>query len=266
VKQFLKNSEISRLLPDFGEEGGLTKETHLVKKGNEKYVLRICRDMETANLYEALSKKFEKYGFLPKLLKRQGKKLLYEYIPGRDLRKSDALKLAYQVGKIAGRISETPFSGQEKIDFDERFYKELDYLIRKSIIDKQKAVHIKEKYKELRETINPKNCLEIVDPCPDNFRLSKGKVYLVDIHAIKIDMKGRSFAKTFMKWFKTKTQRKRFEEGYNSVSSMKFLTKNYLELVYLYHLVKNIAMKARDKRDYKTQLNKLNKILKGDLK
>ncbi len=265
MKQFLNGSEISQLFPD-EDEGGLTKEAHLVKKAGKKYVLRICKDMKTANLYELYSKKFKKYGFLPELLDKKGRRLIYEYIPGRDARKKDALKVAYSVGKIVGRISETYIPGQKPINFDERFYHELRYLIRKKAIDREKAVQIKKKYENIRKKVHLKNTFELVDPSPDNFRIYKGKVYLVDINAIQLDLKGRSFSKTFMKWFITKKQREEFKKGYNSVSSMKFLTKDYLELVYLYHLVKNIAFKLRGRRDYSHQFNRLTKLLKGRLK
>ena len=151
-------------------------------------------------------------------------------------------------------------------EFDERFYQELEHLVKKKIISKQRDVPIKEKYKALRKKINLKNCLEVVDPSPDNFRLYNGRVYLVDIHAIKQDLKGRGLAKTFLKWIKTKKQRENFESGYNSVSSMKFLTRDYLEFVYLYHLVKNIALKYHGRRDFSKQIKQLNKLLKGELK
>jgi hypothetical protein len=265
MKKFLKDAEISRLFPE-EQEGGLTKETHLVKKGKEKYVLSICKKTQAADFYEALSKRLEKYGFLPKLLKRQGKRLLYEYIPGRDVRRTDALKVAYPIGQIAARISATRFPCEEEIEFHDSFYQKLNYLVKKKLIDKQTAAQIQERYENLRRHVTLETKLELVDPCEDNFRLYKGKVYLVDIHAIKFDLKGRGFSKTFMKTFKTKTQRARFEQGYNSVSSMDFLTPDYLQFVYVYHLVKNIASKFQGKRNYASQLSRLHKLLEGKLK
>ena len=73
MKHILKKGEITILLTDDESGGGLSKEVHLIKYEDKKYVVRRCEDLATARRYEDISKKFEKYGFLPKFLGRFGK-------------------------------------------------------------------------------------------------------------------------------------------------------------------------------------------------
>ena len=100
MKHLLKEGKISLLLPE-GEGGGLSGEVHLIKHKDKNYVVRRCQNLEKAKHYASLSKKFKKYGFLPKLLGRHGKDVFYEYIGGRDLRKAESIKVFEQLGKIA---------------------------------------------------------------------------------------------------------------------------------------------------------------------
>lgn len=73
------------------------------------------------------------------------------------------------------------------------------------------------------------------------------------------------FAKAFLKWFKTEKQRKKFLRGYNFHTSSKFLTKNYLQLSYLYFLIKNTAAKINTKMNYSKNLKKLDMLISGEL-
>jgi len=75
----LRKGNLKRLLPDDEESGGgLSREVHLLKYDNEKYVLRRCRDLKTAKSYEKLSKDFENWKIFPKFLGRSGKDVLFE--------------------------------------------------------------------------------------------------------------------------------------------------------------------------------------------
>ena len=109
MKHILKKGEISELISDSGA-GGLTREKRLVSHEGKRYVLRICKDIKTAERYEKIHKKLEKYSFLPKLIGRQRRKILFEYIRGRDCRHKDALKVAYDVGRIVGAVSKLPLN------------------------------------------------------------------------------------------------------------------------------------------------------------
>ena len=83
------------------------------------------------------------------------------------------------------------------------------------MIDGEKASNIKNLYISLKKKINPSIKLDANDVYPENFRLRNGKVYLVDIEAIKPLFRGHGIAKSFVRWFKTLEQRKKFKEGYS---------------------------------------------------
>ncbi len=87
MKHILKEGEINLLLSESG--GGLSNEVHLIKHDGKNYIVRKCDSLKRARGYELISKKLERYGFLPKFLGRYGKDVLYEYVEGRDLREKD---------------------------------------------------------------------------------------------------------------------------------------------------------------------------------
>ena len=114
MKNIIKEGEISLLFPE-GEGGGLTGETNLVKHNGQKFVLRKCETISKAKYYEHLSKKFEKFGFFPKLIGRIGKNVLFEYIEGRDLKgKGEKIKYIEDIGKILGTINNFKFENKNE--------------------------------------------------------------------------------------------------------------------------------------------------------
>ena len=125
------------------------------------------------------------------------------------------------------------------------------------MINKKQHNLIRIKYLEFEKKFKPKFGFDSGDITSDNFRLSRGKVYFVDIEAVNKTLMGIGFAKAFLKWFKTDSQRKKFLRGYNSVTSSKFLTQDYLNFVYIYFLVANTASKINNKLDYSNKLDKV---------
>ena len=104
------------------------------------------------------------------------------------------------------------------------------------------------------------------DVYPENFRLRKEKVYFVDIEAIKPLFRGHGIAKSFIKWFKTNKQREKFKEGYKSAASLNFLTKDYLQFLYLNYFMRSIAIKLRLKIKLNPRdITKFNLLLEGKL-
>ena len=106
--------------------------------------------------------------------------------------------------------------------------------------------------------------LDANDITPSNFRLSKdGKVYFVDIEAIKPRIKGFGIAKFYIQWGKTSARRKAFDRGYSSIYSMKFLTQGYKDFIFLNFIIQEINYSIKIfRRDYSKQLIMLDKLLK----
>jgi len=263
MKDILKHGKIVPITSEQGG-GGLTREVHLIRYNGKKYVLRKCATKERADLYEKLTKKFEKYGFLPKFLGRYKNNLFFEYLPGRDLREKDALKYSREIGRICGIVNREKLDMKGKFNYNRKFIKKIDFLLDKKVIDKEKYDFIAKKYKEIRRKINLKLGFDLGDVDPNNFRLSKGKIYFVDIEGLNIRLIGVGFAKPLLRWFKTSKQRQNFFRGYNSVISSKFINKDYLQFFYLYFLVNNTFSKYNNKRSYASNLRRINRLLNGE--
>lgn len=119
----------------------------------------------------------------------------------------------------------------------------------------------------LKKKVHPKIKLDANDVYPENFRLRKRKVYLVDIEAIRPLFKGQGIAKSFVRWFKTPKQREKFKEGYASVNSINFLTGDYLKFLYLNFFIRSIAIKLRLNTKLNPEdLKRLNLLLEGKFK
>lgn len=279
MKHILKEGKISLLLPE-GEGGALSGEVHLIQYDNKKYIVRRCEEISQAKFYESISKKFEKYGFLPKFLGRFGKDVLYEYIEGRDLTKEESLSTIEQMGRIAGYINRVKIQGKVESRFNKQL-RELstgNYVLnikertranknknkgKRAVLKKDQIEKIKKIYNLLKKKVNPTLALDVNDVSPNNFRIDKkGKVYLVDIEGIKPRIKGFGFAKFYLKFGKTTRRINAYKKGYNSVISGEYLTEEYLDFININFFVQKILynIKIFDK-DYKNTLDSLNKIL-----
>lgn len=277
MKHWIKKGKISILMPE-GEGGGLSGEVHLIEYDGKKYVLRRCLNVKKAKLYESISRQIEKKGFLPKFLGREGKDVLYEFIEGRDLKQNEKLNMYYQLGKIGGHINKISFN----YNTDRELYrtlKELEsgtYNPSPKVLMRRKLSKIKSKPKKvltnkkrntilrlyhlLKKEVNPKITLDISDFVPGNFRLRKGKVYLVDIESIKPRIKGSGVAKFFLKWGDTSNKKKGFKKGYQSVASLKYLDSKYEDLCYLTFIIQALWFKNHVGRDYSPDLELLEKL------
>ena len=263
MKEFLYNAKKERLLPD-EKKGALSKEVFLIKYKNKKYVLRECKTKEKAIEYEKYLKFFEKADFLPKFIYRDKNKLVLEFISGRDCTKKDAESVAEQIGEIAGRINNKKI--KTSLNFNQKFNSTLNEIKNNNIVSDKEIDLIKKRYLTLLKKIRPLVGLDASDIVTANFRLSKGKVYLVDLGMLGENIIGRGLAKGFLKWFKTKKQRENFLKGYNKYFSSEFLTKDYLEFLYLYFLITNIKFKLNNKRSNKSNKERLTKLLEDKLK
>lgn len=244
-------------------EGGDTNHTFLLTHDNKKYILRKFSTKKEADYYIKICKKLSKHGFLPKIYYQKGRRALFEYIEGRDCNKEDAARVAGQVGRICGQINK--LNNEVKYDSDKRFYSYVATLKREKLIDGKKELSVKNMYFSLKKKLRPKIALDANDVYPENFRLRKGKVYLVDIEAIKPLFQGHGIAKSFIRWFKTPEQRRKFKQGYHSIRSINFLTEDYLKFLYLNFFVRSIAIRLRLKVELNQRdIERLNLLLEGN--
>lgn len=267
MKHLLKEGEISELSSDEGFRGW-SGEVHLVKHDGKKYVLRKVSSLKKARFYKKISRMFEKEGFLPEFIGRRGKNVFYEYIEGRDLAKKEPLKVIKQLGAISAQVNKIK-TKKNGFDFNEKLEQaasgKFPNKIVKPVITRRQKEKIKRIYEHLKEKCEPVIAWDVSDVNPDNFRIRKGKVYLVDVESIRPRIRGFGIGKAFFKWFKKSEQRKAFMEGYNSVSSSKSFDKDYLDFIYLNFLVNEINHMAFYGKDYrprkKIRLEKLKELL-----
>ena len=279
IKEAIRKGKISVLMPE-GEGGALSGEAHLlVFKGN-KYALRKCPNSKKANLYVSISKRLERYGFLPKLIGKSGNNVIYEYIEGRDLRQEEQIDVFKQLGVICARINQI----KSDADMDKEFYQRLKELEtgkyvpyqkvilrreRSGITEKPKAVlscaesvQIGKLYSLLKRKAKPKITLNPADVVPGNFRLRNGCVFLVDVESVKPNFNGSGMAKFFLGWGKNPKRQKAFKSGYRSVSPMTFLNQTYKDLLYLKFAVTAMHFKAQVIRDNSEDLKLVRKLIK----
>ncbi len=256
----LKKGKISLLSK--GREVGSTKEAHLAIFNGKKYLLRICPDRETAKRYISMYKKFKKYNFLPKLLEFKDNYILFEFIPGRNCYERENKETIYKIGKICGIINK--FKAKNDFQESRRFFQKLNALKEKKILSNNKLDEIKECYSYFDKKIKLHGALDAGDVTNDNFIVKKGKVYFVDIEAIKENIKGYGIAKAFSSWFKEKSERDYFKKGYNKFNSFKFFNEDYMRFVTLIFLINRINFKSDkgEKAIVKQSIFKLNKLLK----
>lgn len=260
MKHILEKGEIKELFSDSGE-GGWSKEVHIVNYNGEKYVLRRCRSLERAKDFEFLFKKFEKYDFLPKLYGRFENDLLMEYIEGRDLRKKELSKTFEQIGRICAIVNKQDVKQKPSLKFDDWLKKGAG-----NVLEKAKTRKVRRLYSCLEKRVKVKSTWDCGDLNPDNFRLRKGKVYLVDIDSVIKVVRGYGLGKGLTKWFKSPKQKQAFKKGYSKISSVSFLTEEYEDYVVLYFLIHEIELYKRVGRNFKPNIKKRFKRLDELLK
>ena len=215
MKEILNKGKISVLTSDLGD-GGWSKEAHIAEYKGMKYAVRKCKTLKRAKSYEELEKIFGEKNILPKFLGREGKNVFYEYIKGRDLRHKETKDVIYQVGQIAGHINDVKI----RCGLDKRFETHIKELFTGDVASEHKRVYIENKkssiitnprpmiskeeykdfmdfYKTLKGKVKPQMALDANDINPSNFRLREGKVYFVDVEAIKQRVKGFGIGKAF---------------------------------------------------------------------
>ena len=286
MKFDLKRGIFTPIIPKSG--GGLSMETYLWENDKNKYIVRRCKSEEKAKFYEIISEKLSKYKLIPKLIKRNGVDVIYEYIDGRDLRKKEKLDIFKQVGEICAKINNVKILRDEEINiFFDKQLKELEtgnykkftfeemaekrkrrpnerHDIRriKSLITSDEKDEIKRINNSLIRTTKATVCLDAVDVSPANFRLSNNKIYFVDIGGIKITIKGIGLAKGLWGWAQTERQRSSILEGYFS-NTKEICSEEFLDLIKLHYLIQSLHDRVKLGRDYKRQLLMLKSFLKN---
>jgi len=172
----------------------------------------------------------------------EGKYILFEFIKGRMTKEKENAKAIYQVGKICAIINKV----KAEYDYQEsnRFYRKLEEVKNKKIISKELSNDVEENFRSLDKRIKLKTSLDAGDVTNDNFMVDKtGRVYFVDIEAIKPNVKGMGITKAYTSWFKTDKEKDYFRKGYESISSMNFYTPGYAKMVTLIFFIQRIRFK-----------------------
>ena len=235
MKKILSEGKITKF------EKGVASSVYLIEYGNEKYVLRTFKSKKEADFYLGIMKKLNKFGFFPKVLKNKGRKVLFEYIQGRDCKDSDSKIAANQVGIICAVVNK--LKTNKEYNLDKQFKKFINKIEKSKILSRTQVKIARELYYTLSKSVKPKITLDANDVYAENFRINKGKIYMVDIEAIKPILKGQGIMKGFNKWFKTPKAQKEFLKGYNSIGNSKFLTKDYIKFANLFFYTRQIAIR-----------------------
>jgi len=275
TKNILKKGEISLIINKDG--GSLSEEVHLVKYQDKKYILRKCSTLKIARGYEKISLKLEKYGFLPKLIGKKGKNLIYEFIEGRHLKKNESMKTFKEIGKIVGRINTIQASKENsyfkknlKNIFSGKFAPSAKTLSKrkrnktrkmpKKLIGKKTYKLIQSKRRKLFKKTKARITWDSSDITTTNFIMRKGKIYLVDIESIKPSIKGYGISKFYYYWGNTAPRKKAFEKGYKSILPMKYFNKDYQELINLSFIIQKLNWFNHIGEDYTKDLERLNRL------
>ena len=242
-------------------EKGIVSKVELIEYDGKKYVLRTFKSKKKADYYSSILKKLKKYKFTPKILYQNKRQVLFEFIEGRDCKESDASRAAYQVGKICAAINK--LKNLESYNLNRKFNTFLNLIERRNVISKTDAKSARNLYKMLYRKLKPKIALDANDVYAENFRIVHGKLYLVDVEAIRPTIKGYGIIKGFNRWFQKSKQQKDFLKGYNSIGNTKFLTEDYLKFANLFFYARSIALRLMfNNSPHGIDVDRLLKLLK----
>lgn len=206
-------------------------------------MLRKYETKKEADYIVTIYKRLKQHGFLPKIYFQEGKNLLIEHIEGRDCTKRDTSKVVAQIGRICELINALKMKG---VRLKERNIDVIFKTLKAHSIIKEKSCQVlQSRYTLLKKKAKPSLAIDFDDIYPKNFRLRNGKVFLVDLEDFDMKVKGSCIGKAFLRWFKTPQQRKKFLEGYASAASLDFLTKDYLQFLYLNFTLYIVAYKLK---------------------
>ncbi|MEK6960374.1 MAG: hypothetical protein AABX47_04320 [Nanoarchaeota archaeon] len=234
-------------------------EVFLVEDRGRRYKLRICDDVAQARYIESNIMKVRSKGVMTHYIGRQGRNLLFEYIPGRDLRKDEDCDTVYKVGQIVGRVH--AIKVQRPSDPDAKFHRSLNYLIDQELLDQEDKKKIEENFHRLKPEGKTEYSMDIQDINPSNFRKGDdGQVHLVDEENVIPNLKGYGFIKPFLHWFKDEHKRS-FLEGYRSVADDSFFDDRFRQFVQLNYLVIHASKLHKKKRPCNKDLGWLRNLL-----
>jgi hypothetical protein len=281
------NLKLKPLIPSTG--GGLSGEAHLYEERGEKRVVRVCNNEERAIFYERLCIDLSKYKILPKFIMRRGKYVFLEFLEGRDLGKNENLEVFKHIGRICAIINNLEINNTP-VDINKDFFERLDQLntgnypkySKKEYEEKKRRrpnethdigkivplISLEEKNriinlnKKLMKKFKQNVTLDTFDVSPANFRLSKGKVYFVDLDAIKPKLKGMGVIKCMFGWAEKEEEREALLSGYYSKYKGEKFSEEYQKLLELHFLIQALHDRAKLGRSYDKQLKKLKELMK----
>lgn len=277
----------SPLIPEEG--GGASMETYLYEYNSCVRVVRECKSIYRAKQYENITKRLSCYGILPRLFKRQGRKLFYEYIPGRNLKVNESSKVFHKLGAICAHVNSVtrPYNKTMNHCFNKQLrqlesgsYNQFTRaeLKHKSLCRPNERLD-KRRIKPLLSAVDKKTiirinnylanktrattALDMRDMSPSNFRIHRNKIYIVDIGGISNRLLGMGVAKCFDRWATKTKQRLSFKRGYMSISSNDIFNTDYMNLLRLHDAIQSLHDRAKLGRMYVHQLDTLKDIIKN---
>tara|TARA_Y100000310_G_scaffold209006_2_gene209602 strand:+ start:4579 stop:5403 length:825 start_codon:yes stop_codon:yes gene_type:complete len=214
-------------------ERATTGNTYKIKgNNNQLYKISYYDTIEKAKIVEKNVKKFKK--IFPKFYKREGKALLFKWIPGKTLRNNLTLKNLQQLGKIYGEVHNINDIKKERT-FQKKINKYLNQIKETKFFNKTTINKIEKELKNLSKNLDSPIILEINDPNLDNFIQNKGKIYFVDEEGFNHNIKGRGWTGLYKKL--TKAQKQAFLKGYNKTHDSNYFTKDYEKFMNYLHII-----------------------------
>jgi hypothetical protein len=258
---FIRTMRIKELLP-LENTGAISGETfHIIAKDGKEYKLRYCDSLVKAWRVERSVNKLP--GLFPKFYGREGRYLMFEWLPGGTLTEDTPIKRYEELGILYGQIHEL----DEKGDFKQarkQFDKIVAYLLEKGIIEARTRDKIISLYDQKSTKVKHAVVLEYTDLHLGNVMVNPrtNRLVLIDEEGLNHKVKGLGMMKAFLKWF-TKEQHDAFMRGYGKAHDTSYFNQEYEDFIKFYFRVRDVYIKAHTGREYGVQLQKLMQYLEG---
>lgn len=221
---------------------GFTGQVFKVKSAKGKfYKLRRCDDEKEALRIAKYSKLAQAH--IPQFYGRDRRYLLFDFIDGRCLADDLMLKDCHAMGRIYAKVHKIKVKGNLKQEF-RYIIGWTGKLLRAKVISQNEHDKIIGTLNSMKKDIDKSLVLEIFDLHPDNFMAANNRVFLIDEGGMHITFRGIGFMKAFEKL--SKEQQKEFLNGYRSIASLDYLSKEHETFVMLAALISSTYALAKN--------------------
>lgn len=239
----------------------ISKETFkIISIENKQYKLRYCNGLLRAWRIEKNVKRFPQH--FPKFYGREGRYLLFDWLPGDDLLKLHRLgKLEDEnytkLGRIYGEIHSVNEEGD--IGKAKSYYKKCaEGLLKNGLIDEHTEKLMMALYDKKAARTEHKVVLEVYDLNLANFIINPkdGKIIIIDEEGMDHKLKGLGMAKIFTLYLNP-AQKKAFLDGYREFHSDKYFTPELEDFMELIVLARDAWIKFHSGKEYGEPLKRL---------